>query len=68
MFVRYPAPPGRLPRSLKVTRSPITGEVVVIAGPPLPKTPGDVWEPSGRAEEDGPPLSIFPTPTAAAGR
>ena len=45
MHIRYPAPPGGLARSLTVKRSPVTGEVIATAGPPLPVGPEAVWTP-----------------------
>jgi hypothetical protein len=42
-----------------VRRSPVTGEVIVTGGPPLPSGPGGVWTPSsGAAEQDAPPLAV----------
>jgi len=54
VYIRFPAPPGGLARSLTVRRSPVTGEVVVTAGPPLPSGPGAVWAPalSGVAQDE----------------
>lgn len=56
MFIRYPAPPGGLARSLTVKRSSVTGEVIATAGPPLPATSAAVWTPTSPsdAENDAP--------------
>jgi hypothetical protein len=65
MFVRFPAPPGKLPRSLKVTRS-ASGEVIATAGPPLPKTPDGVWITVARRQEDNAATPLY-NPASVAG-
>jgi hypothetical protein len=50
MFVRYPAPPGSAPRSVKVTQGGRAGDVIVTAGPPVPRAPGTAWPRSAHAE------------------